>query len=316
MPRPSGRRGRSTVVMAASLPSAPRGCYTAGWGHARRLRPGQVRRHAERGRGSRGDGPGWARRAPDDELVQVPDVRRRSRVRRRAARCAGRASCDAVTVTGPYGEPTPAAILRVGRHGVRRERAGRRAAPHRAGAPRPRAGNDARPRGAARPRPSTRAPAGWSSASVAPPPTTPAPACSSALGATAEGGSLDEGPAGLAELTLRGPERGPASRARASSWSWPATSTTRCSGSPAPPRSTGRRRGCPRSGWSPSTAGCSTSPSSPTASWPATKGAGAAGGLGFALMLLGGSRTPGVDLVAEAVGLAEKVRRRRPRGDR
>ncbi|MGH3356722.1 MAG: glycerate kinase family protein [Nocardioidaceae bacterium] len=35
------------------------------------------------------------------------------------------------------------------------------------------------------------------------------------------------------------------------------------------------------------------------------KGAGAAGGLGFGLLLLGGSRTPGVDLVAEAVGLAE-----------
>ncbi|CAN5832943.1 glycerate kinase [soil metagenome] len=34
-------------------------------------------------------------------------------------------------------------------------------------------------------------------------------------------------------------------------------------------------------------------------------GAGAAGGLGFALQLLGGSRRPGVDLVAETVGLAE-----------
>ena len=40
----------------------------------------------------------------------------------------------------------------------------------------------------------------------------------------------------------------------------------------------------------------------------AQKGAGAAGGLGFALMLLGGTRRPGVSLVAEAVGLAEKVR--------
>lgn len=33
-------------------------------------------------------------------------------------------------------------------------------------------------------------------------------------------------------------------------------------------------------------------------------GAGAAGGLGFALMLLGGERTSGIDLVAEAVGLS------------
>ena len=38
----------------------------------------------------------------------------------------------------------------------------------------------------------------------------------------------------------------------------------------------------------------------------ATKGAGAAGGLGFALLLLGGTRSSGVDLVAEAVGLAER----------
>lgn len=36
----------------------------------------------------------------------------------------------------------------------------------------------------------------------------------------------------------------------------------------------------------------------------AAKGAGAAGGIGFALMLLGAERTPGVDVVAEAVDLA------------
>jgi glycerate kinase len=39
----------------------------------------------------------------------------------------------------------------------------------------------------------------------------------------------------------------------------------------------------------------------------ATPGAGAAGGLGFALMLLGASRVPGVDVVAEAVGLLAAV---------
>ena len=37
------------------------------------------------------------------------------------------------------------------------------------------------------------------------------------------------------------------------------------------------------------------------------KGAGAAGGIGFALMLLGGSRRPGVEVVADAVGLGEHV---------
>jgi glycerate kinase len=39
------------------------------------------------------------------------------------------------------------------------------------------------------------------------------------------------------------------------------------------------------------------------------KGAGAAGGLGFALLLLGAERSPGVELVAEAVGLPERARR-------
>jgi glycerate kinase len=38
-------------------------------------------------------------------------------------------------------------------------------------------------------------------------------------------------------------------------------------------------------------------------------GAGAAGGLGFALLLLGATRQPGVDLVAEAVGLPERAAR-------
>jgi glycerate kinase len=39
------------------------------------------------------------------------------------------------------------------------------------------------------------------------------------------------------------------------------------------------------------------------------KGAGAAGGLGFALLLLGATRQPGVEVVADAVGLAEKAAR-------
>jgi glycerate 2-kinase len=38
------------------------------------------------------------------------------------------------------------------------------------------------------------------------------------------------------------------------------------------------------------------------------KGAGAAGGLGFALLLLGAVRTPGIDVVSEAVGLADRAR--------
>jgi glycerate kinase len=38
------------------------------------------------------------------------------------------------------------------------------------------------------------------------------------------------------------------------------------------------------------------------------KGAGAAGGLGFALLLLGAQRAPGIELVARAVGLPERAR--------
>jgi glycerate 2-kinase len=38
------------------------------------------------------------------------------------------------------------------------------------------------------------------------------------------------------------------------------------------------------------------------------KGAGAAGGLGFALLLLGAGRRPGFDVVADAVGLADRAR--------
>ena len=38
------------------------------------------------------------------------------------------------------------------------------------------------------------------------------------------------------------------------------------------------------------------------------KGAGAAGGIGFALMLLGASREPGIELVSEAVGLLARAR--------
>jgi glycerate 2-kinase len=40
-----------------------------------------------------------------------------------------------------------------------------------------------------------------------------------------------------------------------------------------------------------------------------TRGAGAAGGLGFALLVLGAGRVPGIDLVADAVGLAERAAR-------
>ena len=46
------------------------------------------------------------------------------------------------------------------------------------------------------------------------------------------------------------------------------------------------------------------------------KGAGAAGGLGFGLMLLGASREPGIELVAGLVDLAARARSGRPRDHR
>lgn len=39
------------------------------------------------------------------------------------------------------------------------------------------------------------------------------------------------------------------------------------------------------------------------------KGAGAGGGMGFALLLLGATRSPGIDVVSHAVGLADRARR-------
>ena len=101
-------------------------------------------------------------------------------------------------------------------------------------------------------------------------------------------------------------------------WSWcsPATSTTRCSGINGATKIYGPQKGLPEErlvtvdGWLQRFAELTDR------KLAAEKGAGAAGGLGFALLLLGGTRRPGVDVVAEAVGLAEQVRGRRPRGHR
>ena len=96
------------------------------------------------------------------------------------------------------------------------------------------------------------------------------------------------------------------------SWSPRPTSTTRCSGPTARARSSARRR-APTARW------CSTSttPCAPgrtrwrraprSAGLRDRPGAGAAGGLGFALFALGATRASGLELVAEAVGLADRV---------
>ncbi len=95
---------------------------------------------------------------------------------------------------------------------------------------------------------------------------------------------------------------------RAWSWSWPATWRTRCSGINGATKIYGPQKGLPEErlvtvdGWLQHFAELTDR------KLAAGKGAGAAGGLGFALLLLGGTRQPGVTVVAEAVQLGEKVR--------
>ena len=106
-------------------------------------------------------------------------------------------SLDAVTVSGPHGDPVPAAVLRVGHDGVRRERAGRRAAPVlgcRSRPPRARAwASWCWPRWPAARRPS------WS-VWVGPAPTTAARACWPPSARRADG-VLDGGAAPLGAVT-------------------------------------------------------------------------------------------------------------------
>ena len=113
-----------------------------------------------------------------------------------------------------------------------------------------------------------------------------------ALGATAPAGALDAGPrplAGLSSVDLAGG----AARLAGVELSPPPTSTTRSPGCSARPRPTAPRRASPRTGWSPSTRPSSTSPALTDRRTALEKGAGAAGGLGFALLLLGATRVAG-----------------------
>ena len=248
--RPAGRRGtrrrarrrgrcpgrgaaaggrRSVMSRGTSLPSAPAeasrqdGCHRC----MCVCRPGQVRRHADRRRGGRGD----RRRAGRVEPRTTSSCRCRCPTAGPGSSTCSTprwaASCVAVTVTGPYGEPMPATVLRsgdtayvesaqaVGLHLTEPEhrdpeRATTRGLGELLGL--------RRRRGAP----------GWSSAWAAPPPTTAAPGCSSAPRCHGRGRvpGAGAGRAGAAHLRRAG--RGPASRARASSWSSPPTSTTRC----------------------------------------------------------------------------------------
>ena len=248
---------------------------------------------------------GWARRAPDDVLVQVPmsdggpgfvDV----------LHAALGGELDAVTVTGPYGDPTPAAILRVGDTAYVESA---QAVGLHLTEPEHREPERATTRGLgellglAIDAGATRVVLGLGGSAT----NDGGAGLLSALGATAEGGSLEQGPAGLAELTSV--ELG-AARRRVEGVELVIASDVDnpLLGINGATRIFGPQKGLTEDGTSPSTARLQHFAELTDRKLAAAKGAGAAGGLGFALLLLGGTRGSGVDMVIDAVGLAEKVR--------
>ncbi len=248
---------------------------------------------------------GWARRAPDDVLVQVPmsdggpgfvDV----------LHAALGGELEALTVTGPYGDPTPATVLRVGETsyvesaqavGLHLTEAEHRDPEH------------ATSRGLgellalAVDAGVTRVVLGLGGSAT----NDGGAGLLSALGATAQGGSLDEGPAGLAGLTSVDVA---AARRRvegvelvvASDVDNPLLGITGATKTYGPQKGRAEERLVTVDAWLQLFAELTDR------KLAATKGAGAAGGLGFALMLLGASRRSGVEVVGEAVGLQEQVR--------
>jgi glycerate kinase len=249
---------------------------------------------------------GWARRAPGDELVQVPmsdggpgfvDV----------LHAALGGELHAVTVTGPYDEPTPAAVLRV--DDTAYVECAQAVGLHLA-EPDERDPERAHTQGLGQLLDAALATAprrivvglGGSGTNDA------GAGLLAALGATAEGGSLLAGPARLADLssvdldTVR-------SRFEDVELVMATDVDNPLLGINGATKIYGPQKGLPDErlvvvdGWLQRFAELTDR------KLAGQKGAGAAGGLGFALMLLGASRTAGVDLVAEAVGLSELLAR-------
>ncbi len=247
---------------------------------------------------------GWARRAPGDELVEVPmsdggpgfvDVLHE----------ALGGELHAVTVSDPYGAPTPAAVLCVGETayvesahavGLHLTEAAERQ-PERAST-----------RGlgelllAATATGAARVVVGLGGSAT----NDGGAGLLAALGASCVGGSLVEGPAGLADL-----ESVDLAAAReamagvrlvlASDVDNPMLGITGATKTYGPQKGLPEERLPVVDGWLQRFAEVTDR------KLAAEKGAGAAGGLGFALMLLGATREPGVVLVAEAVGLADRI---------
>jgi glycerate kinase len=128
-----------------------------------------------------------------------------------------------------------------------------------------------------------------------------------ALGATSDG-VLDGGPAALASVT--GVDLAPArdrlagvTLVAASDVDIPLTGLFGATKTFGPQKGIGEERIAEVDGWLEGLAVATDRRTS------LDKGAGAAGGIGYALLVLGATREPGIDLVTEAVSLAERARR-------
>ncbi|GAB3197381.1 glycerate kinase [Nocardioides hungaricus] len=244
---------------------------------------------------------GWTRRAPDDEVDLAPmadggpgfvDV----------LHAALGGELLAVTVRGPHGEPTPATVLRVGEtayveaaqacglHLTRKERP-ESASTYGVGELL-RAAVDS---GA------TRVVVGLGGSGT----NDGGAGLLAALGATADR-PLDEGVAGLAgvtrvELPASFRDRG-VELVAASDVDNPLTGLFGAAKVFGPQKGVAEERLPVVDGWLEELAAATDRRTS------LEKGAGAAGGLGFALLLLGAAREPGIELVAGALRLAERAR--------
>ncbi len=243
---------------------------------------------------------GWARRAPADDLVQVPmsdggpgfvDV----------LHAAKGGDLHAVTVPGPYGEATPAAVLRIGRtayvesaqavglhlHEPANRDAERGTTRGLGELLREAAGLDV-----------DRIVVGLGGSAT----NDAGAGLLAALGATCTGGSLVEGPAAFEEI--REVDLGAAPEVLdgielvlASDVDNPLLGINGATKIYGPQKGLAEERLVTVDAWLQRFAEATDR------KLASAKGAGAAGGLGYALLLLGGTREPGVDVVADAVGL-------------
>ena len=248
---------------------------------------------------------GWVRRAPDDETVEVPmsdggpgfvDV----------LHAALGGEQQLVTVPDPYGVPVPAAVLRVGDTAYVESA---QAVGLHLTEPEDRAPERGSTRGlgeliaAALDSGATRLVLGLGGSAT----NDAGAGLLAALGATCEAGTLEGGAAGLADVAgvdLRAPRERLAGieLVVASDVDNPLLGINGATKIYGPQKGLPEERLVTVDGWLQRFA------EQTDRKVAATKGAGAAGGLGFALMLLGATREPGVGVVAGAVGLADRVR--------